>query len=276
MTVYAIGDVQGCHDDLRRLLERVRFDAAVDRLWFVGDLVNRGPDSLSVLRFIRDLGDRATAVLGNHDLHLLAVAAGIDKVKGGDTFDAVLSAPDRDELLGWLRHRPLLHVDSNLGFALLHAGLPPQWSLAEAGACAGEVESVLRGPNFAEFFQNMYGDLPDRWDESLRGWDRLRFIVNCFTRLRYVDDAGRILLKAKGAPEANRHLTPWFRAGTRKSGSQRIVFGHWSTLGLVMEHNVYALDTGCVWGGALTALRLDATPVPIAIDCAGACKPRLD
>jgi bis(5'-nucleosyl)-tetraphosphatase (symmetrical) len=172
-----------------------------------------------------------------------------------------------------LRHRPLLHVDPEIGFALVHAGFAPQWNISKARACADEVESTLRGPKHTEFFQHMYGDQPDRWDDALQGWERLRFIVNCFTRLRYVDDSGRAMLKAKGAPDSNKHLTPWFRVGARKSKSQRIVFGHWSTLGLVMEHNVFALDTGCVWGGALTALRLDETPVPIAVDCPGARVP---
>ncbi len=276
MSLYAIGDVQGCYDDLQRLIERIQFDPARDHLWFVGDLVNRGPGSLEVLRYIAKLGDSATTVLGNHDLHLLAVAAGIDKIKGGDTFEKVLAAPDRDELLDWLRHRPLMHIDPKSGFSLLHAGLPPQWSITTARQCAAEVESVLRGATAVEFFKHMYGDLPDRWDDKLSGWDRLRFIVNCFTRLRYVDESGRIQLKAKGAPESNQQLLPWFRYGARLSKSHPIVFGHWSTLGLVMEHNVFALDTGCVWGGALTALKLDKKPVPIAVDCPGARKPDVD
>lgn len=276
MAVYAIGDVQGCYDELQRLLEKIGFDETSDHLWMVGDLVNRGPDSLSVLRYVKRLGAHAVTVLGNHDLHLLAVAAGVDKVKSGDTFDAVLGAPDRDELLEWLRHRPLLHLDPTLGFALLHAGLPPQWTIAQARDRADEVEAVLRGPQCVDFFPHMYGDQPDRWDESLDGWERLRFIVNCFTRLRYVDHSGRVMVKVKGAPDANQHLTPWFRVAERRTKSQRIVFGHWSTLGLVMEHNVHALDTGCVWGGALTALRLDAQPVPISIDCSGIRSPGSD
>ncbi len=276
MTVYAIGDIQGCFDDLRRLLDKIAFDESSDQLWFVGDLVNRGPDSLAVLRFIKRLDARAVTVLGNHDLHLLAVADGIDKLKGGDTFDAILAAPDRDELVQWLRHRPLLHTDPLVGFTMLHAGLPPEWSIRQARAHAGEVEAVLRGPLCSEFFHHMYGDQPDHWDDALVEWDRLRFIVNCFTRLRFVDETGRVHLKAKGAPATNRHLIPWFRAAGRQSKGERIVFGHWSTLGLVMEHDVYALDTGCVWGGALTALRLDAQPVPVAVDCSAARSPGID
>ena len=276
MALYAIGDIQGCYTSLRQLLAAISFDEWRDVLWFVGDVVNRGPESLETLRFIKSLGARAVTVLGNHDLHLLAVAAGIDKLKGSDTFEPILAAPDRDELLDWLRRQPLLHVDDASGFALLHAGLPPQWTIAQALRCSSEVEAMLRGPQHREFFQHMYGDQPDHWDDELQGWDRLRFIVNCFTRLRYVDDAGRTMLKAKGAPQDNAHLTPWFRAAGRKSREQRIVFGHWSTLGLVMEHNVFALDTGCVWGGALTALRLDVDPPrPISIDCLAAQSPRL-
>jgi len=273
MALYAIGDIQGCYDELRRLLDKLNFDAHVDQLWLVGDLVNRGPKSLEVLRFIKSLGDGAITVLGNHDLHLLAIAAGIDRVKHDDTFGPILNAPDRDELLDWLRHRPLLHCDAAREYALLHAGLPPQWDLAQAQRCAAEVEAMLRSMEHKEFFQHMYGNEPDLWREDLSGWARLRFIVNCFTRLRYVDDAGRVLHKEKGAPHTRRHLTPWFRAPGRKSAATRIIFGHWSTLGLVLEHNVYALDTGCVWGGALTALRIDSESVPVGIDCAQQCSP---
>ena len=270
MTLYAIGDIQGCYDELQRLLEKLRFDACSDQLWFVGDLVNRGPKSLEVLRFVKALGDGAITVLGNHDLHLLATAVGIDRVKRDDTFGPTQNAPDRDELLDWLRHRPLLHNDITGGFAMVHAGLPPQWDLAQAQRCATEVESMLRSEDHKEFFQHMYGNAPDLWREDLSGWARLRFSVNCFTRLRYVDDDGRVLHKEKGAPHTRTHLHPWFRAPGRKSSATKIVFGHWSTLGLVLEHKVYALDTGCVWGGALTALRLDSNEVmPISIDCPG-------
>jgi bis(5'-nucleosyl)-tetraphosphatase (symmetrical) len=273
MALYAIGDIQGCYDELQRLLDKLRFDAHVDQLWLVGDLVNRGPKSLEVLRFVKSLGDGAITVLGNHDLHLLAIAAGIDRAKHDDTIGSILTAPDRDELLNWLRQRPLLHHDAMRGYALLHAGLPPQWDLAQAQRCAAEVEAMLRSNEHQEFFQHMYGNEPDLWCEDLSGWARLRFIVNCFTRLRYVDDAGRVLHKDKGAPHTRRHLTPWFRAAERKSSATKIIFGHWSTLGLVLEHNVYALDTGCVWGGALTALRVDGDVTPINIDCPGACQP---
>ena len=274
MALYAIGDIQGCYDELQHLLEKLQFDACSDQLWLVGDLVNRGPKSLEVLRFVKALGDGAITVLGNHDLHLLATSAGIDRVKLDDTFGPIQNAPDRDELLDWLRHRPLLHDDVTRGFAMVHAGLPPQWDLAQARCCASEVESMLRSEEHKEFFQHMYGNEPNLWREELSGWARLRFIVNCFTRLRYVDDAGRVLHKEKGAPHARVHLTPWFRAPGRKSAATRIVFGHWSTLGLVIEHNVFALDTGCVWGGALTALRLDAEPTSFGINCPQRSRPK--
>jgi len=275
MALYAIGDIQGCYDEFQRLLDKLRFDARADQLWLVGDLVNRGPKSLEVLRFVKALGDSAITVLGNHDLHLLAIAAGVDRAKRDDTLGPILNAPDRDELLDWLRQKPLMHHDAALGYAMLHAGLPPQWDLSKALRCAGEVEAMLRSAEHKEFFQHMYGNEPDLWREELSGWARLRFIVNCFTRLRYVDDAGRVLHKEKGAPHTRRHLTPWFRAPARNSIATKIIFGHWSTLGLVLEHNVYALDTGCVWGGALTALRLDLDVVPVNVDCPEARKPDL-
>lgn len=267
MALYAIGDIQGCYDEFQRLLDTLRFDARADQLWLVGDLVNRGPKSLEVLRFVKALGEGAITVLGNHDLHLLALAAGVDRAKRDDTLGPILNAPDRDELLDWLRQQPLLHHDVRRGYAMLHAGLPPQWDLAQALRCAGEVEHMLRSQEHQEFFKHMYGNEPDVWRDDLSGWARLRFIVNCFTRLRYVDDAGRVQHKEKGAPHTRTHLHPWFRAPGRKSIATKIIFGHWSTLGLVLEHNVYALDTGCVWGGALTALRLDGEPLPVGVDC---------
>jgi bis(5'-nucleosyl)-tetraphosphatase (symmetrical) len=258
MATFAIGDVQGCYDDLMRLLERIHFDEQDDQLWFAGDLVNRGPDSLGVLRFVRGLGKRAVSVLGNHDLHLLAVAAGAAKVRDSDTLDATLDAEDREEHLDWLRHRPMLHHDAGLGYTLVHAGLPPQWDLGQAQACAHELEDALRRPQHAEFFREMYGDEPRRWRADLKGVDRLRFIVNCFTRLRYCSAAGDLELKHKGAPGTQPEgLLPWFEVPGRASAGLHLLFGHWSTLGEVRRHNVYPLDTGCVWGGRLTALRLD-------------------
>ena len=276
MAVYAIGDIQGCHDDLMRLLERIDFDPSADRLWFAGDLVNRGPGSLAVLRFVRGLGGRAVSVLGNHDLHLLAVAAGTSKLRKSDTLDEVLAAPDRDELLDWLRHRPLLHHDSDLGYTLVHAGLPPQWDLRQAQACARELESVLRGPGCVDFFHYMYGDEPKRWDPALSGMDRLRFIVNCFTRLRFVGPAGELELKTKGSPGSQAHgYLPWYQVPGRSSEDLRLLFGHWSTVGEIQAaHNALGLDTGCVWGGRLTALKLDGERGRWhCVDCIGAQAP---
>ena len=262
MAVYAVGDIQGCHDELRRALDQVGFDAATDRLWFVGDLVNRGPKSLEVLRFVRDLGDAAVCVLGNHDLHLLALASQGDKTRHEPSLADVLAAPDRDGLLHWLRHRPLAHHDAELGFLMVHAGLPPQWDLATTLGCAREVEDVLRGTGHPDYFAHMYGNKPKRWDPGLRDMERWRFITNCLTRLRFCDFDGNLALKEKGPPGSQaRGRLPWYEHPQRASRDQRIVFGHWSTLGYLATDNVWALDTGCLWGGALTLLRLD-TPHP--------------
>jgi bis(5'-nucleosyl)-tetraphosphatase (symmetrical) len=269
MALYAIGDVQGCDTELGALLTAVDFSAGRDHLWFVGDLVNRGPESLEVLRRIRDLGAAATVTLGNHDLHLLAVALGEGRLRHDDTLDAVLAAPDRDELLTWLLERPLLHEDPELGLCLLHAGLAPQWDLATARSCAREFEGALRSDP-QSLFRQMYGDEPDRWRDDLAGAERLRFIVNCFTRLRYVDPDGRLALRAKGSPKKvqGRPLTPWFEAADARWRGRRIVFGHWSTLGYFSNDEVTSLDTGCVWGGSLTALRLDVPDAaPVQVGC---------
>ncbi len=276
MAVYAIGDIQGCYDELRAALDAVRFDPARDRLWFVGDLVNRGPQSLEVLRFVHGLGEAAIVVLGNHDLHLLALAAGHGLPGGKDNLDEVLAAPDRDELIHWLRHRPLLHHDAALDFTLIHAGLAPQWTLAQARALAGEVEAVLRSEAHAGFFAAMYGNRPECWDEGLGGMDRLRFITNCLTRLRFVTADGRLLLNEKGPPGSPEtpDALPWFDHPRRASRGKRIVCGHWSTLGYVARHAVWAIDTGCLWGGQLALLRLDAAePIPFFHDCPGAQDP---
>lgn len=271
MAVYAIGDIQGCYDELRRALDAVGFDPAADRLWCVGDLVNRGPKSLEVLRFVHGLGDAAVCVLGNHDLHLLALAAGHGKRQDEGNLAAVMAAPDREPLLRWLRHRPLIHHDPELDFLMVHAGLPPQWDLETAVACAREVEGVLRGDRQADFFEQMYGNRPDLWDPSLRGMDRWRFITNCLTRLRYCDAEGRLALKEKGPPGSQlRGRVPWFEHPERATRGQRIVFGHWSTLGYYAQHGVWGLDTGCLWGGALTLLRLDrSAPERRSVPCGG-------
>ena len=273
MAVYAIGDIQGCALEFTALLDRIGFDTASDRLWLTGDLVNRGPDSLSVLRSVRALGASATVVLGNHDLHLLACAAKSGPARREPGLDAVLAAPDRDELLGWLATRPLLHRDPTLGWTLVHAGLPPQWDLDTAEACANEVQAVL-AEDPAALFDDMYGDGPDVWSPGLSGAARLRFIVNCLTRLRYVDQAGRLLLRYSGPPaDAPAGSIPWFRHPERASATDRIVFGHWSTLGVLQEDAVMGIDAGCVWGGALCAVRLDQRGPPVLLPCRGTLAP---
>lgn len=263
MATYAIGDVQGCFTELQSLLARVRFNPRRDRLWFVGDLVNRGPASLEVLRFVHGLGDRAVTVLGNHDLHLLAVAAGVAEAKRKDTLDDILRAPDRDRLLRWLRRCPLLHRDRGLGFTLVHAGLPPQWTLAQAAEHAREVESVLASRRVMTLLRTMYGNEPVRWEAGLRGTARWRFIINSFTRLRYCDDAGRAAWEEKGAPGTQpATCRPWYSVRGRRSARARILFGHWSTVHLGTRQdfrgaNVTPLDRGCVWGGELLVMRLE-------------------
>lgn len=258
LSTYVVGDVQGCFDELRRLLKKVRFDPAADRLWFTGDLVNRGPRSLETLRYVRALGDRAVTVLGNHDLHLLAAALQ-GRSRRRDTFQDVLEAPDRDELLDWLRRRPLVHAEGQ--WLLVHAGLPPQWTAAEAVAIGAEAAKAIASRRSDRFFRDhMYGDRPDRWVPSLRGWDRLRFVINCCTRLRACTPEGRVDLDYKGpAGGTPDGLIPWFTVPGRRSAGATALFGHWSTLGRVHwpEYRAYGLDTGCVWGRRLTALRLE-------------------
>jgi bis(5'-nucleosyl)-tetraphosphatase (symmetrical) len=267
MAIYAVGDVQGCAAELATLLERLAFSPARDRLWFVGDLVNRGPRSLDVLRLVASLGDAAVVVLGNHDLHLLAVARGHAELRGADeTLRPILDAPDRDLLLDWLQARPMLHHDESLGITLLHAGLPPQWDIPLARRCAAELERALQGDHSGALFAKMYGNHPDLWRDDLEGADRLRFITNALTRLRACDAAGRMLLRFKGPLS---HLppgaTPWFRAAGRRSAGARIVCGHWSALGYLDEGGVLAIDTGCVWGGTLAAQRLDVPSAPVFV-----------
>jgi bis(5'-nucleosyl)-tetraphosphatase (symmetrical) len=272
MPTYAIGDLQGCHDPLLRLLETIRFDPAADRLWFVGDLVNRGPDSLAVLRFIKGLGDAAVCVLGNHDLHLLALAEGYGRAHKGDTLDAVLAAPDRDELLVWLRQRRLAWREGS--WLMVHAGLLPAWTADAALACAAEAEAALQGPHYREFFMQMYGNAPVAWDAALGGVERLRVIVNAFTRLRYCSAAGEMEFHHKGAPGTQpAGWLPWFEVPGRRSADVTCIIGHWSTLGLVNRRELVALDTGCLWGGRLTALRLEDRRV-FAVNCPPTRRPK--
>jgi bis(5'-nucleosyl)-tetraphosphatase (symmetrical) len=258
MARWAIGDVQGCADELLQLIERIGFDAARDQLWLVGDLVNRGPKSLQVLRLVRSLGDSAVCVLGNHDLHLLAVALAGAKLRKSDTLSDILQAPDREPLLAWLLQRPLAHFAPEHGDLLLHAGVVPQWNVALTLELAGEVQRALNA-NPRALLSAMYGDQPDHWQDSLKGMDRLRFAINVLTRLRLCTADGRIDFKQKGKPDsAPAPWLPWFKAPRRASSDVRIVFGHWSALGFYRTDRLAALDTGCVWGGTLTALNLDA------------------
>lgn len=262
MSTYAIGDIQGCQQELLNLLNAINFDPANDQLWFVGDLVNRGPASLDTLRFVRDLGTSAITVLGNHDLHLLAIAFTDTRPRKKDTLDSVLAASDCDELLDWLRRQRLLHHDPTVGYTLVHAGIAPHWDLRQAQDCATEVQAVLSGKHYREFFKHIYGNEPDTWNNKLEGLDRWRYTVNVLTRMRYCYPDGRLALGEKEPPGSQpRGLKPWFELKQRRNRDQKIVFGHWSTLRLsgvdYTVHNVFPLDTGCIWGGRLTALRLE-------------------
>ena len=252
MATYAIGDVQGCYDELQTLLDRIGFDRAHDRLWFVGDLVNRGPKSLEVMRFVRELGDRAVTVLGNHDLHLITQFEGFERKRKDDTFDDVLGAPDARELVDWVRTRPMMHVEGN--FAMVHAGLLPVWTIEKSLSLAHEVEQALRAGSYRDFLSNMYGSKPARWDDALAGWDRLRVIVNAMTRMRYCSQDGAMEFQAKGLVPPPGYV-PWYE--TRTAVEPAIACGHWSAQGLKLTERIAALDTGCVWGGALSALRLE-------------------
>ena len=255
MSIYAVGDIQGCYHELEQMLELVQFDQSKDKLWLVGDLVNRGADSLSVLRLIKSMGDAAINVLGNHDLHLLAVAAGVAELHHSDTLDEILAAPDRDELLTWLRQQRMLYVQDKV--VLLHAGLMPEWSVQQAQQLTHEVEHALRGADYVHFLQKMYGNIPHQWNDNLEGDNRLRVITNALTRMRICNVQGEMQFKFKGevgdVPEG---YLPWFDIPHRASDDATVVFGHWSALGLIVRPNVIALDTGCLWGGNLTAIRL--------------------
>jgi len=256
MTVYAVGDIQGCYVELQQLLEQIRFDPAQDKLWLVGDMVNRGPDSLQVLRLVKSLGDSAISVLGNHDLHLLAVAEGAAELHRTDTLDEILSAPDRDELLFWLRQQKMLHAEGD--YVLVHAGLLPQWSVKQAAGLAREVENALRGDDYATFLARMYGNAPHNWNDDLDGYKRLRVITNVFTRMRICTLQGEMEFRFKGEVEKiPEGYVPWFEVPQRKSRKVTVIFGHWSALGLKVLPNIIALDTGCLWGGPMTAIRLE-------------------
>ncbi len=267
---WAIGDLQGCHGPLMRLLSRIEFDAGSHRLWLVGDLVNRGPDSLAVLRWVRAQGDAVSTVLGNHDLHLLARASQRGAAtRARDTLDAVLRASDADELIDWLRHQPLASFDTSLDALLVHAGVPPGWDVETTLREARRVEEVLRSPDWRDLLAVLYGDKPDRWSESLSGYHRLRFTINALTRMRFCRSDGSLDMKAKGPPGSQPPgLVPWFDHPQSAWGSTRLVVGHWSALGCTRRDNLVTLDTGCYWGRSLTALRLDeADAQPISEPC---------
>ena len=257
MATYAVGDIQGCLEPLKCLLKEARFNWDRDRLWMVGDLVNRGPDSLKTLRYVYKRRDNVTCVLGNHDLHLLAVANGLRKKSRGDTLDKILTAHDRDELLRWLRHRPMIHSEGD--YTLVHAGIPHIWTLAQAQALAQEVEAALRGPEWRKFLSRMYGNQPRRWNEELVGYERLRTITNYLTRMRFVYANGQLDLTSKGnKPNPGRLVAPWFSYPERPTRSQKLIFGHWAALqGNAPGENLFALDTGCVWGQKLSMLCID-------------------
>ena len=264
MSTYVVGDLQGCLQPLKRVLRAVKFKPGSDVLWSVGDIVNRGPKSLKSLRYLYEMRHSLVVVLGNHDLHLLAVAAGVRKPGRSDTLDEILTAPDRDELLHWLAQQPLMHREH--GYTLVHAGIPPQWTVQQAMAYAGEVEAALRGPDRVEFLQAMYGNEPAQWSDELRGTARLRVITNYLTRMRFCTAAGKLDLESKGCSpnpgliaRGEHALLPWYSHPQRKTADERILFGHWATItGRTDNPNAIALDTGCVWDGALSLYHLES------------------
>lgn len=272
MATYAIGDIQGCYDDLRRLLDQVDFDPGRDRLWLAGDLVNRGPKSLETLRFVKSLGDAAVCVLGNHDLHLIATVVALGKSSKKDTLGAILRAADCDELIAWLRHRKLFHYDDD--YCMLHAGLPPQWDFELTRQMALETEQAMQSPDYERFFRAMYGNKPAVWQDDLSHSEKLRFAINCFSRLRYCSADGVLDFSQKGPLGSQpAHLLPWFAVPGRRSLNLRIIFGHWSTLGYYEGYNCYGIDTGCLWGGQLTALELSDPPRRHQVECQAASDP---
>ncbi len=257
MATYAVGDIQGCLKPLQALLITIDFNPQQDQLWVAGDMINRGPQSLKTLRFLYLLRNSLKIVLGNHDLHLLAVAAGYRQASASDTLRSILDAPDRDILLEWLRQQPLLHHDPKLAYTMVHAGIPPQWTLTEAIEHARSVETVLRGKKINKYLKTMYGNTPDSWDENLKGKDRWRLITNYFTRMRFCNTEGKLELNTKSNIAPPGYL-PWYAHPNRKTHNDKIIFGHWAALqGKADHHNVFAIDTGYVWGGELTMMRLE-------------------
>jgi bis(5'-nucleosyl)-tetraphosphatase (symmetrical) len=256
MAIYVVGDLQGCLSPLKCLLKEANFNWDKDKLWLVGDLVNRGPDSLKTLRYVYKRRDNVVSVLGNHDLHLLAVASGLHKRGRSDTFNKLLEAHDRDELLRWLRYRPMMHTQA--GYTMVHAGIPHIWTLQQTQDYAIEVEAALRGPEWRKFLARMYGNTPRRWNDALVGYPRLRTITNYLTRMRFVYPNGQLDLQSKGStPNPGRKVAPWFSYAERETKDDKILFGHWAALnGQVTGKNLFAMDTGCVWGNRLSMYRL--------------------
>jgi bis(5'-nucleosyl)-tetraphosphatase (symmetrical) len=264
MSTYVIGDVQGCFDELQELVEYISFNPKKDQLWFVGDLVNRGPQSLETLRWVKSLGNSAVTVLGNHDLHLLAAHAGAKEISRTSSLQSALQARDINALVEWLRCQPLIQYNKQLNFAMVHAGLAPQWSVKDAIRYAKEVEIVLRSNKYKDFLYNMYGDQPNQWDGRLKGWNRLRTITNFMTRVRYCTNKGVMSFTDKGPPGSqSTGMKPWYEITQRKSQDTTIVFGHWSTLGYVNDYNIISTDTGCLWGGQLTAIKIELESLTI-------------
>lgn len=270
MATYVIGDLQGCFDELQRLLDSLHYAPEKDVLWFAGDIVNRGPKSLECLRFVKDLGERAKMVLGNHDFHLMAAYVGLEKYRTkSDTLLPILNADDADELIEWLRHQPLLVEHGIYPALMVHAGIPPQWSIEEAKRFALEVTDVLQGSHWQDALRyKLFGSEPRQWDERLQGWARIRYILNAFVRMRYCDEHGKLEFKQKMSPENAKSsiYQPWFSFPQRKNKDKQIFFGHWSTLGAMDAYQVHATDTGCLWGGKLTAYCLE-TNQRHTVDC---------
>ncbi len=266
MTHYAVGDIQGCYAELMDVLDQVGFDPDEDVLWVAGDMVNRGPDSLATLAFLYQYRDSVQCVLGNHDLHLLAIYFGQRKSKGSDTIDEIIDAPQAEQWIDWLRHQPLCIYDEYNDFTMVHAGIAPQWTLAEALSYSREVEAVLQSDYIVDFLANMYGNKPAIWRDDLEGFDRLRCITNYFTRMRICDRNGKLDLDYKGdIPDIPPGYYPWFKHPQRQTAQQKIVFGHWAALGgHINNKNLFGLDSGCVWGQALTLMQLDTYDLTIA------------
>lgn len=282
MALYLIGDIQGCDAPLQRLLDTLAFSPSRDTLYVLGDLVNRGPDSASVLRRFMGYGDAARCLLGNHDLNLLAIAQGVRKPHRKDTLSGILDAPDRDAMLQWLRHQRMamvLNPSSKNEVLMVHAGVLPAWTATKTIALAAEVEALLQSDGAPEFFQSMYGNTPNVWSDALTGMDRARAIVNALTRLRFCTAQGEMEFETKeGAGGAPPGYMPWFDVPGRQTAGTTVAFGHWSTLGWLGRSDVLSLDTGCVWGGALSALRLGSgagtdTHELIQVQCAAAQQP---